>query len=827
MASQFTSKDKVLAILPKISSVFSLCGSVAILSECFYFERNRLKRVYNRLLCTMALFDILESIWNFISSWAIPEGRAAFAVGNELSCTVQGFFLQLGLTSPILNAFLSWYYLLVIRYNWSEEKIKEKAEPWIYGVSLLIGFGTSVAAIPLNLYYPSGFWCWIANDQWDPNEKKDPTNNFVLYRYLFYFGPLFACFFVIAFCMALLVITVRRLENASKKYLASSYAQKARDRNKRERKVLKTLRSTLGTRSKRPSVGDRVKRESVGDPRMQDLLRKQEEVRQKRLSQISTSTDNPTADDASRILSMRKSRNQSLNSRKSVSFLDFRQSASSVLNASGSTRNSASSFISSGAIAYLRKTHSASLTSSLPGDGNNPILSGQSQLIDKPDHAKEKAAQNVENPTFEANDGKITVNGDETILPSSSPVDDAKSQILFTSNPEDDFEAQIPRASDDSEKMKVEPNQSSDDSIEHSERNRVASRSETTLDHSQLQSHDKPDILSTIRDQIFKGSIDDLDDYNADDSSTQPRSLVESNSNPCDNQGERKRSLFPEDVKPEDDRFIHLFGQSDKTIKSSNGPLNVHKGADTNAKFEFPIGLNRRDSEDDEPKSFRPRTDYSIGEPMSFMHVATEDNKIHGNEVSSRRQAFRESKCQPTYSQDKTGKKRKKRKTKSRMVTEQALFYVLSFLITFIWSIIRRFYNLAPEVTTPYVISMGNAFFDPLQGFVNFLVYIRPKLISYSDRHPEKTFIQCMQALIMHVEADNNVDLDKEAEEGAKKELTRWRKMQKRMSVSVKDQDFMEQSNKPINLERSSIASIPSTDGEIDKMLVEEEEMED
>ncbi len=129
MTSQISTRGKqVLAILPKISSVFSICGSVAILSECFYFERNRLKRVYNRLLCTLALFDIVESIWNFTSSsWAITKGRYPFALGNELlSCTVQGFFLQLGLTSPILNSFLSWYYLLVIRYNWSEEKRSRK-----------------------------------------------------------------------------------------------------------------------------------------------------------------------------------------------------------------------------------------------------------------------------------------------------------------------------------------------------------------------------------------------------------------------------------------------------------------------------------------------------------------------------------------------------------------------------------------------------------------------------------------------------------------------------------------------------------------------------
>ncbi len=173
-------------------------------------------------------------------------------------------------------------------------------------------------------------------------------------------------------------------------------------------------------------------------------------------------------------------------------------------------------------------------------------------------------------------------------------------------------------------------------------------------------------------------------------------------------------------------------------------------------------------------------------------------------------------------------KRKERQKAKWRRSKPFSMCFHSEFLITFIWSIIRRFYDLAPEVTPPYFISMGNAFFDPLQGFINFLVYIRPKLISYSERHPGKTFIQCMKALIMHVEVDNNVDLDKEAEEGAKKELTRWRKMQNRMKVSDKDPNFMEKSNRPIHLKRSMVASVASSNDEVDKFLVEqEEEMED
>ena len=236
-----SSKQQIaLAILPKISSTLSICGSTFILAECFYFDIKRLKRVYNRLLCAMALLDIMESLWNFASTWPIPTivssdsdsseeesaeaSSVAFAVGNDNTCKAQGFFLQLGLAIPILNACLSLYYLLVIRYSWSEEKIRKKAEPWFYAVGILVGFGTALAGIPLNLYHNSGLWCWIADASDDHNSGIDNHHQF--YRYTFYFIPLFLCFIAIAVNMGLLTWTVRRLESASKKYRSSSYAKR-------------------------------------------------------------------------------------------------------------------------------------------------------------------------------------------------------------------------------------------------------------------------------------------------------------------------------------------------------------------------------------------------------------------------------------------------------------------------------------------------------------------------------------------------------------------------------------------------------------------------
>jgi hypothetical protein len=106
-----------LAIVPKVSSLFSLFGSVWVMLEVLTDNSSNPKRKhpYHRLLLGMSVYDILESVWNFASTWAIPEGTEGVwdPRGTRATCTAQGFFLTLSVAVPIYNAFLSLYYVLV------------------------------------------------------------------------------------------------------------------------------------------------------------------------------------------------------------------------------------------------------------------------------------------------------------------------------------------------------------------------------------------------------------------------------------------------------------------------------------------------------------------------------------------------------------------------------------------------------------------------------------------------------------------------------------------------------------------------------------------
>ena len=66
----------------------------------------------------MSVFDILTATWQFASTWPIPKGTdgVAFSAGTQYTCAVQGFFIQLGMGTPVCkfsvffsNMFLSRY----------------------------------------------------------------------------------------------------------------------------------------------------------------------------------------------------------------------------------------------------------------------------------------------------------------------------------------------------------------------------------------------------------------------------------------------------------------------------------------------------------------------------------------------------------------------------------------------------------------------------------------------------------------------------------------------------------------------------------------------
>ena len=109
---------------------------------------------------------------------------------------------------PIYNAFLSLYYLLVINYGISDQKIAERAEPAMHLVAFGWAFYTAFYSAITGLLNNANLWCWIAplpGDCLDTRRFGDEGNctrgdNAWIYRWAFYFAPLWFCIFFASTC---------------------------------------------------------------------------------------------------------------------------------------------------------------------------------------------------------------------------------------------------------------------------------------------------------------------------------------------------------------------------------------------------------------------------------------------------------------------------------------------------------------------------------------------------------------------------------------------------------------------------------------------------
>ncbi|KAL7482314.1 hypothetical protein ACHAW6_007994 [Cyclotella cf. meneghiniana] len=106
-----------------LGALFVLCSLGALLIvEISYLSPSL---VQFQLLSTLSVFDILGSTAYALTTLPTPESDELYgAKGNDQSCMAQGFFIQIGTIACLLNVSLAIYYLLTIKYGWSEERFK-------------------------------------------------------------------------------------------------------------------------------------------------------------------------------------------------------------------------------------------------------------------------------------------------------------------------------------------------------------------------------------------------------------------------------------------------------------------------------------------------------------------------------------------------------------------------------------------------------------------------------------------------------------------------------------------------------------------------------
>jgi len=225
--SGYSGRSIALALIPKFTGALSLGGSLLIFQDVMRDPKKRHK-VYHRLMLGMSSFDIMASVVNVLSTWPIPRGTSGvfLASGTTETCTAQGFFNEMGnMCTPLYNASLCLYYVLIIREGWSESKLRQ-IEPYLHAFPLITGWFMAIVGLPLSLFNNSGWLCWIApypsQCLVDPTVPCERGALASVFRWVHY-GLIWSAIAFVTAGMTAIYLTVRRKEKASARYTHASY----------------------------------------------------------------------------------------------------------------------------------------------------------------------------------------------------------------------------------------------------------------------------------------------------------------------------------------------------------------------------------------------------------------------------------------------------------------------------------------------------------------------------------------------------------------------------------------------------------------------------
>ncbi len=218
--------QKALSIAPKLTSLASVLGSLMIISSVTRSKKNR-HMVQQRIVLSMSIIDVIVSTTWFFSPFFVPKWSTDmyWTMGNQASCSAQGFIVQFSISSVVYNSALSLYYLLVIQFGWSEDRIR-RLEPFIHIISISWGLSTATVALFLKLYNPANWDCWIApfppdctqSFRWESqsdvrlNKTCDRGDNASIYQWAFFFAPLWTAILFVTGIMISVYRDVRSKE---------------------------------------------------------------------------------------------------------------------------------------------------------------------------------------------------------------------------------------------------------------------------------------------------------------------------------------------------------------------------------------------------------------------------------------------------------------------------------------------------------------------------------------------------------------------------------------------------------------------------------------
>lgn len=211
-----------VSMILKLPSSLSLLGSLAIVYANISDRKKRLGgSTYHRIMFGMSCVDIIQSSALFFSTLAFPA-EAPNSTGNfgtVETCEAQGFLIQLGLAMPLYSVILTIYYLLVVRYGYTETDVSQSIEPMMHTFCLVLPFIGAVYSLKTDNFNPMLAVCHIAaypaGCDVDDDVECTRGQNAKYVALVTGAGWILAAITIVPFNMMLLYCTVRQQEARS------------------------------------------------------------------------------------------------------------------------------------------------------------------------------------------------------------------------------------------------------------------------------------------------------------------------------------------------------------------------------------------------------------------------------------------------------------------------------------------------------------------------------------------------------------------------------------------------------------------------------------
>ncbi len=231
------SNQHIFSVTSRTSATISVIASILLIVHILR-SHQRLSTTIHRLVLGLSIGDILYSSGSILGPVMIPQKDLDYwvqdAQGNVGTCTFQGFIITVGLLmSAYYNCSICFYFQSIIKYNKSSAYIKNKQEPWLHAIPIIVSLGNGFIVMAVKGYNAWGQVCLPVRHLpphctgYDVGHVVEGFSipcgrGHMLYESLVYQLLFFVIFFsvpiIIVTTMVSMYLTVRKIERNAQRY---------------------------------------------------------------------------------------------------------------------------------------------------------------------------------------------------------------------------------------------------------------------------------------------------------------------------------------------------------------------------------------------------------------------------------------------------------------------------------------------------------------------------------------------------------------------------------------------------------------------------------